>query len=105
MRDSKELQELIRLCKKNDRKAQERLFKLSYPLALQVSRRYTPNLDDAQGFAIVVVVPLTATFVYFLAMFSYGLAGDLAARVGAAVHGHGRAGLPGGRADGQQENR
>lgn len=47
--DSKELQELIRLCKKNDRKAQERLFKLSYPLALQVSQRYTPNLDDAQS--------------------------------------------------------
>jgi RNA polymerase sigma-70 factor, ECF subfamily len=47
--DSKELQELIRLCKKNDRKAQERLFKLCYPFALQVSRRYTPNLDDAQA--------------------------------------------------------
>jgi hypothetical protein len=38
------------------------------------------NLDDAQGFAIVVVVPLTATFVFFLAVFSFGLAGDLAAR-------------------------
>jgi len=38
------------------------------------------NLDDAQSFAIVVVVPLTATFTYFLAVFSFGLAGDLAAR-------------------------
>ncbi len=47
--DSKELQELIRLCKKNDRKAQERLFKLTYPLAIQVCRRYTPNLDEAQS--------------------------------------------------------
>jgi hypothetical protein len=39
-----------------------------------------PNLDDAQGFAIVVVVPMTATFTYCLAVFSFGLAGDLAAR-------------------------
>ena len=38
------------------------------------------NLDDARGFAIVVVVPLTATFVYVLAVFSFGLAGDLASR-------------------------
>jgi hypothetical protein len=38
------------------------------------------NLDDAQGFAIVVVVPLTATFVYCLALFTFGLSGDLAAR-------------------------
>ncbi len=38
------------------------------------------NLDDAQSFAIVVVVPLAATFTYFLAVFSFGLAGDLAAR-------------------------
>ena len=37
------------------------------------------NLDD-ESFAIVVVVPLTATFTYFLAVFSFGLAGDLAAR-------------------------
>ena len=38
------------------------------------------NLDDAQSFALVVVVPLTATFTYCLALFSFGLAGDLAAR-------------------------
>ena len=38
------------------------------------------NFDDAQSFALVVVVPLTATFMYFLAVFSFGLAGDLAAR-------------------------
>ncbi len=38
------------------------------------------NLDDAESFALVVMVPLTSTFTYFLAMFSYGLAGDLAAR-------------------------
>jgi RNA polymerase sigma-70 factor (ECF subfamily) len=47
--DSKELQELIRLCRKNDRKAQERLFKISYPLALSVCRRYTRDLEEAQS--------------------------------------------------------
>jgi len=49
--DSKELQELIRLCRKSNRKAQERLFKLSFPLALSVARRYTQD----QGEALVVV--------------------------------------------------
>lgn len=37
------------------------------------------DLDD-ESFALVVVVPLTATFIYFLAVFSFGLSGDLAAR-------------------------
>lgn len=41
---------------------------------------YPINLDSPQSFAFVVVVPLTATFTYFLAVFSFGLAGDLAAR-------------------------
>lgn len=31
-------------------------------------------------FALTVVVPITSAFVYFLAVFSYGLSGDLAAR-------------------------
>ena len=35
---------------------------------------------DAGSFALVVVVPLTATFIYLLAVFSFGLDGDLAAR-------------------------
>ena len=35
---------------------------------------------DDESFALVVVVPLTATFIYFLAVFSFGLSGDLAAR-------------------------
>lgn len=35
---------------------------------------------DDETFALVVIVPLTTTFIYFLAVFSYGLAGDLAAR-------------------------
>ncbi len=38
------------------------------------------HLDTPLSFAFVVVVPLTATFTYFLAVFSFGLAGDLAAR-------------------------
>lgn len=38
------------------------------------------NMDDVWGFAIMVAVPLAATFMYFLAVFSFGLAGDLAAR-------------------------
>ncbi len=38
------------------------------------------TLDSAESFAFVVVVPLTATFTYFLAVFTFGLDGDLAAR-------------------------
>jgi hypothetical protein len=38
------------------------------------------RLDSPQSFAFVVVVPLSATFTYFLAIFSFGLSGDLAAR-------------------------
>src|SRR5206468_2730309 len=36
--------------------------------------------EDPESFAIALVVPLTATFMYFLAVFSHGLSGDLAAR-------------------------
>src|SRR5438094_984715 len=39
-----------------------------------------PVLVDSVRFAAVVSVPLTATFVYLLAVFSFGFAGDLAAR-------------------------
>ncbi len=38
------------------------------------------RVDSPESFAFIVVVPLTATFVYFLSVFSFGLAGDLAAR-------------------------
>src|SRR5512141_2607188 len=38
------------------------------------------DFDNAPAYALVVVVPLTSTFLYFLAVFSFGLAGDLAAR-------------------------
>jgi hypothetical protein len=46
-------------------------------LTLEASRHL--DFDDTQ-IALVVVVPLTATFMYFLAVFSFGLSGDLAAR-------------------------
>lgn len=38
------------------------------------------HFADEMTFAFVVVIPLTATFIYFLAVFTFGLSGDLAAR-------------------------
>src|ERR1700686_123569 len=38
------------------------------------------NFEDDLSFPLAVGVPMTATFMYFLAMFSFGLTGDLAAR-------------------------
>jgi hypothetical protein len=37
------------------------------------------DLDD-ESFALVVIVPLTSTFIYFLGLFTFGLSGDIAAR-------------------------
>src|SRR5258706_12615774 len=48
-------------------------------LAIAVSGQ-SVTFESADSFALVVVVPITTTFMYFLAVFSYGLAGDLAAR-------------------------
>ncbi|MDQ6871987.1 MAG: hypothetical protein M3037_08225 [Gemmatimonadota bacterium] len=45
-----------------------------------VARGVPIRLDTPESFAFVVVVPLTATFTYFLAVFTFGLDGDLAAR-------------------------
>ncbi|HEX3108804.1 MAG TPA: hypothetical protein VHU41_06890, partial [Thermoanaerobaculia bacterium] len=39
-----------------------------------------PEYHSVDTFVFFVAVPLTATFIYFLAVFSYGLGGDLAAR-------------------------
>ena len=47
---------------------------------LTLERGQTIDFEDAESFALVVVVPITATFMYFLAVFSFGLSGDLAAR-------------------------
>lgn len=44
-----DLQDLISLCQKGHRKAQERLFKLAYPLAISVSKRYSRDLDEARS--------------------------------------------------------
>jgi len=38
------------------------------------------SLDDAESFALAVVLPLTVACLYFLVVFSFGLSGDLAAR-------------------------
>ena len=38
------------------------------------------NFENAESFALVVVVPITSTFLYFLAVFTFGLSGDIAAR-------------------------
>jgi hypothetical protein len=45
-----------------------------------LARGLPVNLDSPESFAFVVVVPLAATFTYFLAVFSFGLEGDLATR-------------------------
>ena len=45
-----------------------------------LERGQTVDMETPERFAAVVVVPLTATFTYFLAVFSFGLDGDLAAR-------------------------
>jgi hypothetical protein len=37
-------------------------------------------MDSAERFGVVVMVPLTATFLYVLTVFSFGLAGDVAGR-------------------------
>ena len=47
-------------------------------LVLEPGQRVT--FDDDWNFALVVIVPLNSTVMYFLAVFSFGLAGDLAAR-------------------------
>src|SRR3954466_4871949 len=38
------------------------------------------HFDSAETFAFIVVAPITATFTYLQAVFSFGLDGDLAAR-------------------------
>ena len=40
----------------------------------------TFNMDSAERFGVVVMVPLTTTFLYVLTVFSFGLSGDVAGR-------------------------
>src|SRR6058998_3360462 len=55
------------------------LFVLAMIKLVILERGQRVDLDD-ESFAFLVVVPLTATFLYFLSVFSFGLSGDLAAR-------------------------
>lgn len=45
-----------------------------------LARGLPVTLDSPESFALVVMVPLVTTFTYFLAVFTFGLDGDLAAR-------------------------
>src|SRR5438034_11334619 len=45
-----------------------------------ITRALPITLDSPESFAFVVMMPLVATFTYFLAVFTFGLDGDLAAR-------------------------
>jgi hypothetical protein len=47
---------------------------------LVLTRAVPIHLDSPESFAFVVMLPLTTTFTYSLAVFSFGLDGDLAAR-------------------------
>lgn len=38
------------------------------------------NFETDIGFALAIIIPLSSIFMYFLAVFSFGLAGDIAAR-------------------------
>lgn len=50
-------------------------------IRLVIAVRGVPiHLDSAETFAFVVMMPATAAFMYLLAVFSFGLDGDLAAR-------------------------
>lgn len=57
-----------------------------YLLVLVAVRLFASDLitrvefDDAETFAIIVVVPMTASFMYLLGVFTFGFAGDLAGR-------------------------
>ena len=47
---------------------------------LILARGQPVSFDDEQSFAFAVVVPSATAFMYFLAVFSFGFAGDLAGR-------------------------
>src|SRR5438067_11266365 len=55
------------------------LFVLAMIKLVILERGQRVDFDD-ETFAFLVAVPLTATFLYFLSVFSFGLSGDLAAR-------------------------
>ena len=55
------------------------LFVLAMIKLVLFERGQRVELDD-ERFAFLVIVPIFATFIYFLSVFSFGLSGDLAAR-------------------------
>src|SRR5437867_2872107 len=55
------------------------MFVLAIIKLVILERGLRVDLDD-ESFAFLVAAPLTATFIYFLAMFTFGLSGDIAAR-------------------------
>lgn len=55
------------------------LFVLAIVKLVLLARGQRVELDD-ERFAFLVIVPIFATFIYFLSVFSFGLSGDLAAR-------------------------
>jgi hypothetical protein len=58
----------------------------AYPLAMVILRMFLyasgrrVQIDDELSFAFAVAIPLAATFLYFVSVFSFGLSGDLSAR-------------------------
>lgn len=49
LENSKELHTIIRCCLSGDRKAQQKLFSLSYPLAMNVCKRYANENEEAKS--------------------------------------------------------
>ena len=47
---------------------------------LVLAERLPVDIDSGEGLAFVILLPITVSFVYFLAVFTYGLEGDLAGR-------------------------
>lgn len=47
--NSKELDELIKICRKGDQRAQRELFALCYPLSMNICRRYARDLEEAKS--------------------------------------------------------
>src|SRR2546423_13389873 len=56
------------------------LFYFVVLLVLRLFVEQRVNFEDAENFAWAVIVPMTATFIYFLAVFTFGLSGDIASR-------------------------
>jgi hypothetical protein len=56
------------------------VFVLTMIKLVVIARGIPIYLDSPESFGFIVMIPLTATFTYFLGVFTFGLDGDLAAR-------------------------